>query len=61
MTLDIALDADGEWDSSTGWSELARRSRHRRDRRKRLPATGHKASGRCELSVRLAGDEEVRS
>ena len=24
MTLDIAIETDGEWDSSTGWSELAR-------------------------------------
>ena len=23
MMLDIAIDADAEWDSSTGWAELA--------------------------------------
>ena len=61
MMLEIALDADAEWDSSSGWEALARKRRRSRDRRKRLPAAGRCPSGRSRLSVRLTGDEEVRA
>ena len=60
MMLDIAIEADAEWDSSTGWEPLVRRRRRRRDRRKRLPAA-RPAAARVELSVRLTSDEEVRA
>ena len=59
MMLDIVLDADPEWDSSTGWDELAAKAVNAAIAESAFPqlAGGPRV---VELSVRLAGDEEVR-
>ena len=53
MILDIALDADAEWDSSTDWAQLGRGRRRSRDRRKRASRSSPTARAPVELSVRL--------
>lgn len=59
MMLDVAIEADEEWDSSTCWQELAARAARAAVAESLFPQLG--ASVRpVELSVRLAGDEEVR-
>ena len=57
MTLEIALDADEEWDSSRPWVELVRKAAEAAIAESAYPDL---AIGRpVELSVRLTGDEEV--
>ena len=60
MMLDIAIEADPEWDSSTDWAALARRAAEAAIAESAFPqlATSERA---VELSIRLAGDEEVRA
>ena len=61
MMLEIAVEADAEWDSRTDWEALARARRRGGDRRKRLPAAGRRArAGRSSRSA-STGDEEVRA
>lgn len=60
MTLDIAIDADGEWDSSTGWAELARSAATAAIAESAFPQLGQ-GERPVELSIRLAGDEEVHA
>ena len=60
MTLDIAIDADGEWDSSTGWAELARSAATAAIAESAFPQLGQ-GERSVELSIRLAGDEEVHA
>ena len=57
MTLDIVLDADPDWDS-TDWQTLAEQSAAAAIAESAFPAlaAGPRA---VELSLRLAGDEEV--
>ena len=59
MTLDIILDADPEWDSNTRWDELAHSAAIAAIAESAFPqlADGPRA---VEISLRLAGDEEVR-
>ncbi|MEO6580778.1 MAG: rRNA maturation RNase YbeY [Sphingomicrobium sp.] len=59
MTLDIILDADPEWDSNTGWDELARSAATAAIAESAFPqlADGPRA---VEISLRLGRDEEVR-
>jgi probable rRNA maturation factor len=59
MMLDIVLEADPEWDSSTGWDELAAKAVNAAIAESAFPqlARGPRV---VELSVRLAGDEEVQ-
>ena len=59
MTLDIILDADPEWDSNTRWDELARSAASAAIAESAFPqlAAGPRA---VEISLRLAGDDEVR-
>ena len=59
MTLDIILDADPEWDSNTRWDELARSAATAAIAESAFPqlADGPRA---VEISLRLAGDDEVR-
>lgn len=57
--LDIALDADPDWDSSN-WVELARRAATSAIAESAFPQLGHGARS-VELGVRLTGDEEVRA
>ena len=57
--LDIALDADPEWDSSD-WSGLARSAATAAIAESAFPQLGSGARN-VELGVRLTGDEEVRA
>jgi probable rRNA maturation factor len=60
MMLEIALDADEDWDSSTGWEQLIRRAAEAAVAESAFPelATSERA---VELSVRLTSDDEVRA
>ena len=59
MMLDIAIDADEDWDSSTGWETLARAAAEAAIAESAFPqlVSGPRA---VELSVLLTGDEKVR-
>ncbi len=57
--LDIALDADAEWDSSN-WTELARRAATSAIAESAFPQLGS-GPRMVELGVRLTGDEQVRA
>jgi probable rRNA maturation factor len=60
MMLEIALEADAEWDSSRSWEQLVRAAAEAAIAESTFPQLTE--SGRAvELSVRLAGDDEVRS
>jgi probable rRNA maturation factor len=59
MMLEIALEADEEWDSSSSWVELARKAAQAAIAESAFPQL-NESSRHVELSVRLAGDEEVR-
>ena len=60
MMLEIALEADEEWDSSTDWAALAAAAAHAAIAESRYPALA--GAGRpVELSIRLAGDDEVQA
>jgi probable rRNA maturation factor len=58
--LEIAIEADEEWDSSRSWDELVRNAAEAAIAESAFPelATLKRA---VELSVRLAGNEEVRA
>ncbi|HET9810449.1 MAG TPA: rRNA maturation RNase YbeY [Sphingomicrobium sp.] len=60
MTLDIELESDGEWDSSTDWQKLVRTAAEAAIRKSAFPQLAE-SPRRVELSVRLTGDEEVRA
>jgi len=60
MTLDIAIDTDGEWDSSTGWDELARAAATAAIAESAFPQLGQ-GERAVELSVRLTSDAEVHA
>ena len=57
--LEIAIEADEEWDSSRSWERLVRDAAEAAIAESAFPmlATSNRP---IELSVRLAGDEEVR-
>lgn len=58
--LEIAIETDGEWDSSTGWGEIARAAAAAAIAESAFPQLG--AGDRTvEVSVRLAGDAEVHA
>jgi len=62
--LDIALEADPEWDSRTanggGWAEVARKAATSAIAESAFPQLG--SGPRCvELGIRLTNDEEVRA
>ncbi len=57
--LDIALDADADWDSSN-WPELARRAATSAIAESAFPQLGS-GTRTVELGVRLTGDEQVRA
>ncbi len=57
--LDIAIEADAEWDSSN-WSELARRAASSAIAESAFPRLGHGPRS-VELGVRLTSDEAVRA
>jgi len=60
MMLEIGIEADGEWDSSTDWSLLVRRAAEAAIAESAFPQLAAASRG-VELSVRLTGDEEVRA
>ncbi|HET9459782.1 MAG TPA: rRNA maturation RNase YbeY [Sphingomicrobium sp.] len=60
MMLDVAIDSDSEWDSSTRWEELVRTAAEAAIAESAFPQLV-RMSRLVELSVRLAGDEEVRA
>ena len=57
--LEVELDADSEWDSSTGWAALARAAAEAAIAESAFPQIGQ-SERTVELSLRLTGDEEVR-
>jgi probable rRNA maturation factor len=58
--LEIALDADEEWDSSRSWEQLVRDAAEAAVAESAFPELG--TAGRpIELSVRLTGDDAVRA
>lgn len=59
MMLEIAIDADEEWDSSRSWETLVRSAAEAAVAESAFPQLAE-ASRSVELSVRLASDEEVR-
>ena len=60
MTLDVIVDADPEWDSSTDWQALGARSAGAAIAESAFPklAAGERD---VELSLRLGNDDEVRA
>ena len=60
MMLDIAVEADAEWDSSTGWDALVRAAAEAAIAESAFPQLA-KSARAVELSVRLTGDDQVRA
>lgn len=60
MMLEIALEADEEWDSSSSWEELVHRAAEAAIAESAFPQLAHSPRP-VELSVRLTGDEQVRA
>ncbi|HEY6049349.1 MAG TPA: rRNA maturation RNase YbeY [Sphingomicrobium sp.] len=60
MSLSIALDADGEWDSSCGWEKLARRAAEAAIAESTYPELLD-SERPVEISVSLTGDEQVQA
>jgi probable rRNA maturation factor len=59
MMLEVAIDADEEWDSSRSWDQLVRRAAEAAIAESAFPQLA--TSGRAvEISVLLTGDAEVR-
>ena len=60
MMIEIALDADEEWDSSTSWDALVRSAAEAAVAESAYPelATGPRS---VEISVRLTSDDSVRA
>jgi probable rRNA maturation factor len=58
--IEVALEADEEWDSSCSWGELARRAAEAAVAESAFPDLAI-AQRFCEISVRLTGDHEVRA
>jgi probable rRNA maturation factor len=60
MMLEIDIESDEEWDSSTDWSLLARRAAESALAESAFPQLADGARP-VEISVRLTGDEQVRA
>ena len=58
--LDIAVEADAEWDSSTGWEQLVRRAAEAAIAESAFPQLT-RIERDIELSVRLTTDREVQA
>ena len=58
--LEVAIEADEEWDSSSSWEQLVRRAAEAAIAESAFPQLTSD-SRPVELSVRLASDEEVRA
>ena len=59
MMVEIALEADEEWDSSSSWEPLVAKATAAAIAESAFPQL-NESSRHIELSVRLAGDQEVR-
>jgi probable rRNA maturation factor len=60
MMLDIAIEADAEWDSNIGWAQIARHAATSAIAESAFPQLGSGARP-VELSIRLASDGEVHA
>ena len=60
MMLDIAIEADAEWDSSSGWDALVRAAAESAIAESGFPALAT-GSRTVELSVRLTSDAQVHA
>ena len=60
MTLDIDIDADPEWDSSTDWAGLVRTAAEAAIAQSAFPQLA-RSERPVELSIRLTGDDEVKA
>ena len=59
MMLEVAIDSDGEWDSSSPWDTLARAAAEAAIAESAFPQLNAGARP-VELSIRLTGDAEMR-
>ena len=59
MTLEIAIDSDGDWDSSSGWEKIARKAAEAALAESAFPQLA-RSDRPVEVSVRLTGDDEVQ-
>ena len=60
MILDVSIQADTEWDSSTAWGPLAERAAHAAVAESAFPQLAT-TSRTVEIALRLTSDEEVRA
>ena len=60
MILDICIEADAEWDSSTAWGPLAERAAHAAVAESAFPQLAT-TTRTVEIALRLTSDEEVRA
>jgi len=60
MMLEVAVDADEEWDSSSGWEQLARQAAQAAIAESDYPELVD-SERPVEISVTLTGDEQVRA
>jgi probable rRNA maturation factor len=60
MMLEVAVENDGEWDSSSGWADLVRNAAEAAIAESAFPQLTT-ANRPIEISVRLADDEQVRA
>jgi probable rRNA maturation factor len=60
MMLDIAIEADPEWDSSSGWETLVRSAAEAAVAESAFPQLTQSARA-VELSIRLTSDDEVKA
>jgi probable rRNA maturation factor len=60
MTLEIALEADEEWDSSSPWKPLVRKAAEAAIAESAYPGLSD-SERTIEISVTLTGDEQVRA
>jgi probable rRNA maturation factor len=59
MMLEVAIESDAEWDSSSAWADLARAAAEAAIAESAFPQLSQ-SERTVELSLRLTGDEEVR-
>ena len=60
MMLDVAIEADPEWDSSSGWTCLAEQAVQAAVAESAFPQLAQSERS-VEVSIRLTGDEDVRA
>jgi probable rRNA maturation factor len=60
MMLEVAVDADEEWDSSRSWEKLARKAAEAAIAESAFPQLAE-TDRAVEISVTLTGDEQVRA